>query len=872
MSTRTSNRTSRAARRVAGSCSRCPTAARRRKTTKATKPADDDDQARGRRARGQAAADPAPGAPRERGAGHRRAARGDRPHRELPARQPPLEGAGRGALQAGRALLGRVEGGLPREDGAPIRPRSPPATTTAPRAPGCRAARRPSIWRRRRRSTCASSTSTRSSARSTRSSTSTRSRCATRAKTGEAIKYFQIILDKYPRSRYIADAWMAIAEYRFYEQQNYKSSLEAYEKVLQHPKSQLYDLALFKTAWCYWKLGDTNKAAMRFKDVLDLAKKKAGRTEAEQKRAAELQGQALDYLVELFTEDDTKSAHDAFEFLAQIGGKQYSRKVLKQLADTVFDQTRYERAVEAYRLLIELDPNAGDAPDYHGKIVECYQLLGDTKTAVAEMRKLAANYGARSAWATANKDRPKTVAARAHAGRGAHPQRSPRRCTREAQQNEKTTKVVDKDRYARAAEAYEFYLANFPDAADAVELRYLRADILYFKLGQVRRRRARVPGGRQDPAGRQVPQGRAAAGDGRVREGAQAARGYRQARDHRQRSPVRRGRRPLRDALPQGQGDRHRHLQERPVLLRLRRLRRGGQALRPDRRALPRRSQRGRGRRQDPAGAQQGQGLREHRELGAAAQEDQGLLVEGRAGAPRQAGRRRGDEVGREVRRRRQVRQGGRLLPARAPRSTRATATPRRRSTTRARCWRRPRSPRRRSRPTRSWPTSTRAPARRRRRCSPRRASRRTSPTTTAPPCSTSSWPRSTRRTRTRRTRCAARACCARASASTTRRSSTTASTRSRYKDKSDAKDVAFQAAVVREDQKDWRGAAASFGAYVKTYPGDARSRRGARARGRRAPQGRQRRRGQGVGGQGAVGVGGGKHGKGSDEREDASY
>ena len=45
-----------------------------------------------------------------------------------------------------------------------------------------------------------------------------------------------------------------------------------------------------------------------------------------------------------------------------------------------------------------------------------------------------------------------------------------------------------------------------------------------------------------------------------------------------------------------------------------------------------------------------------------------------------------------------------------------------------------------------------------------------------------------------------------------------------RYKDRSDARTVAFQAAVVREDQKDWRGAAASFGAYAKTYPGDARS------------------------------------------------
>jgi len=302
-------------------------------------------------------------------------------------------------------------------------------------------------------------------------------------KTAESVRYFQIILDKYPRSRYVADAWMAIAEYRFYEQQNYKSSLEAYEQVLKHPKSQLYDLALFKTAWCYWKLGDTTRSATRFKDVLDLAKKKAGRSEADQKRAAELQGQALDYLVELFTEDDTKSAHDAFEFLAQIGGKAYSQKVLKQLADTVFDQTRYERAVEAYQLLIDLDPNNPDAPDYAGKIVEAYQLLGDTKTAVAQMRKLAGDYGAQSPWAAANKDRPKSVQ---HARTMAEEliRTLAKTMHAEAQANEKASKVVDKDRYARAAESYAFYLQNFPDASDAVELRYLRADILYFKLAR----------------------------------------------------------------------------------------------------------------------------------------------------------------------------------------------------------------------------------------------------------------------------------------------------------------------------------------------------------------------------------------------------
>ncbi|MES1205688.1 MAG: tetratricopeptide repeat protein [Pseudomonadota bacterium] len=300
----------------------------------------------------------------------------------------------------------------------------------------------------------------------------------------DSVKYFQTILDRFPRSRFIADAWMAVAEFRFYEQQNYRTSLAAYEKVLEHPQSSLYDLALFKTAWCYWKLGDTNKSAQRFKDVLDLAKKKAGKTANEQKRAEELQGQAMEYLVELFTEDDTKSAQDAFEFLAQIGGKEYSRKILARLAETVFDQTRYERAAEAYRLLNTLDPNGVEAPDHQKRVVECQQLLGDAAGAVVEMRRLAADYGPRSSWAAANKDRPKALA---HARHLAEEQiRSLAKVLHaEAQATEKQSKVIDKERYTRAAEAYEFYLVNFPDAADIGELRYLRADILYFKLGRM---------------------------------------------------------------------------------------------------------------------------------------------------------------------------------------------------------------------------------------------------------------------------------------------------------------------------------------------------------------------------------------------------
>ena len=162
---------------------------------------------------------------------------------------------------------------------------------------------------------------------------------------------------EYPRSRFRADAWMAVAEYRFYEHQDFAARpARPTSGCCKYPRSPLYGLALFKTALCAWKLGHTEEAAARFKAVLDLGQKaKEASSAEEQKRAAELSDQALEYLVELFTEDDSKTAEDAYAFLAQIGGKAYSQRVMRRFADTVFDQTRYERAAQAYQFLISLD-------------------------------------------------------------------------------------------------------------------------------------------------------------------------------------------------------------------------------------------------------------------------------------------------------------------------------------------------------------------------------------------------------------------------------------------------------------------------------------------------------------------------------------
>jgi TolA-binding protein len=298
----------------------------------------------------------------------------------------------------------------------------------------------------------------------------------------EALVWFEKLIAEKPESPLLPDAWMMIGEYYF--DTDFAKARTAYLKVLEHKDSPVYDLALFKTAWCDWKLGDTKSAAERFKEVLDLATaaEKSG-SDAAKRRSSQLRDEALNYLTLLFTEDESITAKDAYEFLANIGGERYSRDVLVRLADLFYAQSRYDRATEAWEFLTQLDPVHPDAPKFQLKIVEAYVAVDDLGRAIQSAKKLADSYGPKSDWAKANKDRKTTMAEITSAIEEALANLATR-LHAEAQADEKRAKRPDLPRYNRATEVYALYLGRFPSSKRAIEMRFLRAEILYFKLGQ----------------------------------------------------------------------------------------------------------------------------------------------------------------------------------------------------------------------------------------------------------------------------------------------------------------------------------------------------------------------------------------------------
>lgn len=291
---------------------------------------------------------------------------------------------------------------------------------------------------------------------------------------GDALVEYKRILDEFPNSKFVPDSHMAFAESLF--PHDYAAALVRYQDVLRYPESELSDLALFKSAWCLWKLGKTTDAATRFRQVLDLDGKLAGVSADRRRRLLELQDEALEYLIQVFTEDERNTAADLHEFLAGIGGDKYAERVLRRLSRAFFDQGRFARAIEAYSMLLTSQPNDPNAPQHQRQIAAAYAALDDTPHTVEALQALAQNYGPASKWAQNQADPGSVTRAQEAAERAVRTQ-----AMRYHERAQKEKQLAD---FERAAQLYRVHVTSFPDSTYNYEVTFYLAELLFHRLNE----------------------------------------------------------------------------------------------------------------------------------------------------------------------------------------------------------------------------------------------------------------------------------------------------------------------------------------------------------------------------------------------------
>ena len=316
------------------------------------------------------------------------------------------------------------------------------------------------------------------------------------------------------------DAWMMVGEHHFVRA-NWQEARDAYANVLERPRPRrlrpraVQDRVVRLEARRHRARGRALQGGAR-------PRAEAERTGTARSAGAarQLRDEALEYLVVVFTEDESITAKDAFDFLASIGGERYSRDVLVKLADTFFDQAAYERATDS----LSLPHRAGSRATRRGRPTSA----GSSRPALARSttdearrrmpRCWPTSYGPGSAWAKANQRnrealtpsaRPPTEElARAIGEATATPRRRPTRRRRK-----KPDLAPLRARRRRSTPSTCRRSAPAPRRRRRGPLP-ARPTSSSSSSGKLRGGRRRVPGRRQDRAGRQAPQGRAAQGDG----------------------------------------------------------------------------------------------------------------------------------------------------------------------------------------------------------------------------------------------------------------------------------------------------------------------------------------------------------------------
>jgi cellulose synthase operon protein C len=336
-----------------------------------------------------------------------------------------------------------------------------------------------------------------------------------------ALARFTEVIDRFPTSPLYGDAWMMVGEH-YFATAAWGKAMEAYRHIPDDAATS--DLATFKIAWCEWKLGDTIQAAKDFKRVLDkaVAAERTG-TESQRRRSASLRDEALQYMVVVFTEDRSITPKEVFDFLVSIDGEQYSRDVMVKVAESYSGQAEWERSNSAYKFLIKMDPESIKAADHQRSIIANWNSALDVDHAETEIAVLLNSYGPRSDWAKAQRNRE--ALARSLDATEELVRLTATNIHGEAQRREKGLRrpaqkqcAIKPDLpaevlglYTRAADAYDSYLTAFgagkaatPKATEhATEIRYYRADILCFKLGDVE-----VSGDEYLAVGRSAPVGK----------------------------------------------------------------------------------------------------------------------------------------------------------------------------------------------------------------------------------------------------------------------------------------------------------------------------------------------------------------------------
>ncbi len=295
---------------------------------------------------------------------------------------------------------------------------------------------------------------------------------------------YKRLIDKYKKSKYLPDAYLATGEYHFNnskgKRENIEKALENYKAAASFTENAVYGYAMYKMGWCYFNLSDYEKAMDQFKAVV-LYAKIAGDKELEgggKTNRAGLAKEARNDYVRAYARGGggPTEARERFNKLADTPDD--LRIMMKGLAGLFYEDGKDKEAALAYDMLIKERPTSPEAPGYQGRIVDCVMRAGNKRMTVQQVRRLVKIMDdvLKGNPSMGDKDKKALDEAR---------ELSERTISNLAVTwHNEAKKTRDEDTFGFANEVYADYLTLFPENQKAYDLRFFWAELLNDNLNK----------------------------------------------------------------------------------------------------------------------------------------------------------------------------------------------------------------------------------------------------------------------------------------------------------------------------------------------------------------------------------------------------
>lgn len=228
-------------------------------------------------------------------------------------------------------------------------------------------------------------------------------------------RIFYEVIDKYPDGPFAPESYMRLADYYFAPREDktedeqiiveLNKAIQLYKNVLKYRHSKRYDEALYKLGWTYYKLAAKeskyyNDAITYFLAVVDDISEARQLDPRGTISNINVRDEAIEYIGISFTDEAyTKNGVEkAKKILKKIGDPEYGPEIVQAIGQTYQKIDEQEKAIYAFRTLLQMYPNFKRAPQVQQNIVNALFSLGRDGEAYLAREELHQKYNPKSEW------------------------------------------------------------------------------------------------------------------------------------------------------------------------------------------------------------------------------------------------------------------------------------------------------------------------------------------------------------------------------------------------------------------------------------------------------------------------------------------